>query len=573
MRNIIKLLLVVLTLSLAVCAFTFVGYAEDETVTAFSVYDKDGNLKETSGNTSKDLVAAAAASEDGDTIVLNCDLEVTSRIDFGSVEASPKTVNFDLAGYKLYTPKKVTPGLIAVGSYAEVNVYSSKPGGTIYCTCLSDAKLGGPVFNIYGNSGIINVGDFTDGDVSYPGSNLSTYSACLIDIVTDSDSVLRCDDKCRFNVNGGNYYSIHTDYSGYIIPRGGEIVMNITNANIISVETKAPINSAGSQTVLNLTNCCIIQFEANPIKLFNSALGTVNMKDCITTYRLAAGDASGVGVVHLEGRNVFAATATGDYDINLLANNENMQSVTTYSSFELTQGVSELYYYDTLCNFISPMTKEIPKLLYPTIFVPADDVVRYKFVKGSTKVSQNWSVNEKPEYPFDLPIGGEEGVYKYGWHKSTDSSGAIVYTVGYVADYNLKIRAVYENGELYFKLYAPAEIVDGGYIDFVNVSIQGEGYPKDFWEFEEIDGVKYCYAMTSNIAPEDAESPITVRIPCDYGKDVYVDTTWSFTLKNYIDTVLATEAEALWTEEQYNTVREIAELWLTKEEEDAEVTE
>lgn len=569
MKKILKALIFSLVLSLAFCAFAVAGYAEgeEELAPAFSVRDKDGNLKEISGETFDELRAAVSTLEDGDTVIINRNIEASRQLYFESTEDAPRTINLDLNGKKIYTSTKITPALISTGDYTTLNVYSSVKGAVLYCANLVESSTSGNVFNVRGDSSVMNVGDFTSGEVTYPGSNISTYSACLIDIVIDNAGIKNCDENCRFNVNGGSYYSVHTDYSGYIIPRGGKIVMNFNNANIISMETKPPINSAGSETVLNMTGCVFMHYRADALNLFNNAFGTINMTDCITSYRVAsASSGMGVGVLHLFGKNVFAAQSEGDYMMDLIANKDGLVSVTTYSDVELTQGLAEFEYFDNSINF-TPLTAEVPKLKSPSTLVPSEDAVKYQFVMGTNKVSQTWMKSEEPIRPFELPIGGEEGVYKYGWKKEINSNGVIVYTVGLVADYSLKVRAVYENDELYFKLYAPAEIIDDGYVDYVNVLIQGENFGKKDWGEEEVDGVKYCYAVTGIIYPENANEEITVRIPCDYGKGVYVDTTWTFTVSDYINIVLETEPDGAYTEDQYKMIHEIAENYLSVDEE------
>ena len=573
MKKIIKIMLLALVIALGIGTAVISGYAEEsDTVpatTAFSVYDKDGNLTEASGDTFAELAKAYTNANDGDTIVLNANIEGSSSLKISSPEDAPRTVNFDLNGYILYATVKYTPAMLRVGDYTTVNFYSSREGGSVYC-CNLVGNTSGNVFTVEGKSAVLNVGEFEDGDNVYPGSNISTYSACLIDIVVPSDGGIACDENCRINIKGGSYYSIHTDYSGFIIPRGGKVVMNIEDANIINMESKAPINSAGTETVLNLKNCVMIHYQCDAINLFNNALGTVNMTDCITTYRIyASSSGTASGILNLYGKNVFSVSSDGDYNIDIINGGSALISAKTYTKFELKGGADKFTYYDNSAS-LEKFTAEVPALAYPAIFANPGDTVKYKFVKGQFNTTETWLKSEQPEFPYDLPLGGEEGVYKYGWNRSVNDDGVIVYTVGYVADYNLKVRAVYENDDLYFKLYVPASIVDDAYIDFYNVAINGEGFAARDWEYEEIDGEGYYFAVTGVIDPLDAEEVISIRVPCDYGKGVYVDTTYSFTVGEYVEAILKTEADALYSEEQYDIIRELQEIYLTKDEEDAE---
>ena len=561
MKKYIRFIIFVLALALTVAAFVFASFAETEAPPAFTVYGSDGNPTGIEGNSFEELCAAATDFADGDTVVLNADLSsLGSGFLIQSTEDAPRRVGIDLNGHKIYVTKKIGSGLISVGSYTTLDVYSSVAGAVLYSVDTVQANMGGSVFNVRANSAVLNVGDFTKGDVTYPGSNLTTYSAALIDIVTDSNSIEACDADCRFNVNGGSYYSVVTDYSGFIIPRGGEIIMNITDANIISMESKSPINSAGSKTVLNMTNCRIFQYQSQPIALFNSALGTVNMKDCITSYALKSSQsAMGNGVINLEGRNVFAVTAEGDYYDSLLADCTNKANVTTYADFELARGGSTLSYFDSTANFNRILTADVPKLAYPSMIIDQADVVKYKFVKSGTSMTQNWSKDEPPTMPYELPVGGEAGVYRYGWQKSVSDDGVIVCKVGLVADFNLKIRAVYDDGEVNFKIYIPAAVIDGEHIDYSKSRVHGETYPAGDWVEETIDGAKYYYAESGTVYPEYADEIIEVKIVAEYGSGINVDTTWSFTLRDYIDAVLATEADGTFTAEQYEIVKQIAE--------------
>ena len=573
MKKYLKSIILILALSLSVAAFTFASFAEGESAvtSTFTVYGSDGNPTGVEGETFSDLRAAAKELADGDTIVLNRDIEASREFFVESTEDSPRHIGLDLNGHKIYTPRKIANGLIGVGSYTTLDVYSSVAGGVLYSVDTVDSNMGGSVFNVRANSAILNAGDFTKGDVTYPGENISTYSAALIDIVTDSDAVGACDENCRFNINGGNYYSVVSDYSGFIIPRGGKIVMNITDANIISMETKAPINSAGQNTVLNMKNCRIFQYQSMPIALFNSALGTVNMEDCITSYAIRCSQsAMGDGILHLAGRNVFAIAADGDYYDTLLADPTDKAVVTTYADFELARGESELTYYDNSANFSKPLTASVPKLTYAKMLVDQADVVKYKFVKSNEYITQSWSKDEKPTMPYELPAGGEEGVYRYGWQKTVNDEGVVVCKIGFVADWKLKVAAAYENGEVFFKILVPADVIDGEHIDYVNVSVHGESYPSGYWEPVEVGGVKYYVATTGVIYPEYADEVITVRIPAEYGSGIYVDTTWSFTLSEYIEAVLATEADGVWSAEQYATVKEIQTAYFAKHEETPE---
>ena len=150
MKRILKALVFSLVLSLAFCAFAVAGYAEgeEEIVSAFSVYDKDGNLKEITGDSFEDLVEAASSLEDGDTVVINRNIEASRQLYFASAEDAPRTINLDLNGKKIYTSTKITPALISTGDYTTLNVYSSVKGAVLYCANLVESSTSGNVFNV-----------------------------------------------------------------------------------------------------------------------------------------------------------------------------------------------------------------------------------------------------------------------------------------------------------------------------------------------------------------------------------------------------------------------------------------
>ena len=185
-------------------------------------------------------------------------------------------------------------------------------------------------------------------------------------------------------------------------------------------------------------------------------------------------------------------------------------------------------------------------------------------------MTQSWHKDETPTMPYELPVGGEAGVYRYGWQKSVSDDGVIVCKVGLVADFNLKIRAVYDDGEVNFKIYIPAAVIDGEHIDYSKSRVHGETYPAGDWVEETIDGAKYYSAESGTVYPEYADEIIEVKIVAEYGSGINVDTTWSFTLRDYIDAVLETEAEGTWSAEQYETVKQIETEFFTAPEGDTE---
>ena len=126
MKKHVRFIIFVLALALTVAAFVFASFAETEAPPAFTVYGSDGNPTGIEGNSFEELCAAATDFADGDTVVLNADLSsLGSGFLIQSTEDAPRRVGIDLNGHKIYVTEKIGSGLISVGSYTTLDVYSS----------------------------------------------------------------------------------------------------------------------------------------------------------------------------------------------------------------------------------------------------------------------------------------------------------------------------------------------------------------------------------------------------------------------------------------------------------------
>ena len=551
------LLLVGLVFALLLSAAVTV-YADGEAeVKAFTVTDSEGEIV-AEGDTDVELRTAYAALNDGDTVTINKNIEITSRLYTYASEDAPKTVNLDLAGNMIYCFEKIGTAMVCAGKYTTVNVYSSEVGGSIYVTKKSEPDKGSNVFSVLDKSSVLNVGDMTVGENFYPGSNMSTYGACLIDLMASNPG----DENSYINISGGTYFSIQSDYSGYIIPRCGETTINIKNADIILHETRAPINSEGGGTVLNLENVKLIQYGGTSVALFGSFAGTVNMKDCVTTCAIKATNATS-GTLNLIGKNVF--TTGAGFDTAILKTLTDPIAVCTDDAYELFGGGLEYTYYDKSGALISVHGRVQP-LTDACRIEERSNTQKYNFISGDQKVSQIWSKDEEPVKPFGLPTDKQPGVYKNAWNKSLEDDGSITYKAGKVADWPIKVNIGYDFG-LYFNIYVPAELIEGGYLEHSDVSIDGGSYLRTEWREAEIDGEPYYYATTGTIDESDINREIEVYLPCDYGNDIHVETTWRLSVEKYFEKVLATEADETYTAEQYDLVYELKELYLPEPEE------
>ena len=132
-----------------------------------------------------------------------------------------KTLNFDFAGHTMFSEFKVT--FFSVTGASKLNVYSSEPGARMIM--LEEGKdTGGAVITI--SSGVANIGDLCDeeGNIIYPGENLSTYSAGGFVV---AGGVL--------NVSGVTAYRVATDYVSYFSLSGANGKANFTRSRFFGV--------------------------------------------------------------------------------------------------------------------------------------------------------------------------------------------------------------------------------------------------------------------------------------------------------------------------------------------------
>ena len=188
----------------------------------------------------------------------------------------PGEYGFDFNGYDLICEKK--NNIFQVGSANTVlNVYSSRPGGRIFGksnqTDLSVGE-GSNVVKLSGKNSVVNLGAYGN----YPGSNLSSYTAALVDVTCN-------DGTCTVNINGGNYYRSLTDWSGYIIARksSGICNFNIDGARLIGTLGVPNFNIVAERATVNVKNSLVMCIDGNSGNLCsNLGLGSsVTLDNCI----------------------------------------------------------------------------------------------------------------------------------------------------------------------------------------------------------------------------------------------------------------------------------------------------
>jgi len=263
MKNISKIAIAVLVLTLVFCSFMLVASAEteEERKPVFVVIDADG--KETNYYSPYELHSASMNMKDGSTMRLLEDIYLTdvnrvSGVVFlpkGGIEQPDGSIKqrelyFDFAGHMVAYTADANWLFGLNSSNVKLNVYSSKPGATYFGVLTTTSLKGGGFATIGGENCELNVGDFGE----YSGNNISSYSGCFINISDETSTI---------NVNGGNYYRYTTNFIGFMIVRAGGGTINLNNANFMGTTGIVEFNFCGSGALaqINANNCIFANLQ------------------------------------------------------------------------------------------------------------------------------------------------------------------------------------------------------------------------------------------------------------------------------------------------------------------------
>lgn len=372
--------------------------------------------------------------------------------------------------------------MIAAKDYSTVNVTSSKPDAFLYMIdTASNSTKGGNVFHVSGKDALMRVGgNVTLKGEKYPGSNISTFSSCFADV--------RREGTVGFDCDGGQHFANIADWLGFITPRNGSGTITIKNANILVEGNSTLIHSEESSTSLYLENCLIIRLDGSTKYMFNQIQSSVVIKNCVTNYSMVAQNASATGIVTLEGKNVFGAGL--GFDANLLKDGAGKIAARTNASVELVQGGKGFWRYDNAGNF-NKLQQTVPELNDAYEIVSAEDTFSCTWQYDGQEKRELWVVGEKPTAPFSILASGKDGMYKKGWLKTHEESGSVIFKSTYVNDFDIKVRAEYENEALCYLIYVPAFVFDDAYISYAEGKIDGFGFSSRDWVEKEIDDKSY----------------------------------------------------------------------------------
>lgn len=497
---------------------------------------------------------------DGDRFKLLSDIKINRGMSVSSTEDSPKTFYFDFAGHAVYSFVKIE--MFGVKDYTTAYFYSSAPGAYAYINTNEDksdlANQSGCIFSISGARAFINVGDFADGDNFYPGANLSTFSSAFVNnpdtyISGTTLNPSRAHDGTTFTVNGGNYFSVIADYTGFVIARGGDIVINLNEANFLFDNGTYPIHSHDENTVINANKCNFISITSTTKPMFNDLLGKVNLTDCVSNYPVKANGAGGKNLSILG--NTYLGYSS-DFNMNLVVRAEDDERVLVPARVtvtpELAQGGTTTWFYPD-ASMTNRYDFVIPRVA-GAVLAEVDNTFDCRWIYKDTIIDEIWLNGQAFSAPFEIEGEDAPGLYKYGWKKTVDEqTGLTTFEGGKILDFNIKVSARMLYGSAYIKVHIPFDMVDNGYFSVSNTKINGVTSTRNDWKEVEVDGVMY-YCAEIYVDPEDINDDVNLVLACNFNDEI-VDTPWSISVKEYIEAVLATEADGVYTAAEYQYVK------------------
>ncbi|MBR2651044.1 MAG: hypothetical protein IKD45_05230 [Clostridia bacterium] len=554
MNRVFKTLAVAIFAVAALLAIPASAFAEGKTV-RFTVTAEDGTVTEYYDEA--EFASVASRVGNNEKITLCSNITVNETVLLASSADSPKNVTLDLAGYGIATLIKTT--VFSVKHYVTFNVYSSAPDAYLYVVG-SNASLGGNMFSIIGNEARVNFGDMTVGDVTYPGSNISTFSSCFIDV--------RQSGTQGFFGNGGNHYANIRDWNAFICARTGEGRVEMKNSNIIVLASNALLYNEVKSNAFLFENCVIINMsEAQEVLIKNTLTCPVTMKDCVTNFCLGSSVAGQApGIINLIGDNVFGTEIPMDKTLLAEGTTKTVAANINHDIRLIGDGYDG-WYFDNLGK-LNKIPLSLPEIYRIGVITSPENAVQYTWNYEENSTTELWYKGEEPIFPYQLPNHKVDGMYRYGWAKTVNGDGSITYIGGKIADFDISVSAVYD-GTLYFKIYIPAYVIDEGYLLYSGVLIAGAAYYADEWERVTVDGEDYYSVKTLSIDEERFASPFDVVLPFDFpegkGQSSYVTTTWRVMPSLYIERVL--DNPELYDADAVGVVKDIANAFMNTENE------
>lgn len=543
-----KHLVLIISLLIVMTACLSVSAEENDVPLGFTIELADGTVNEY--DMTADFVQAVNAAPDGSLATLAADMYVAGRMVVSGTESAPKSITIDLAGHGIYaTSKSVVATMFGAGSYGTLNITSSKPDAFLYMIDEdTNSTQGGNIFAVNGVGALVNFGAAVSvKDVVYPGSNISTFSSCFVDV--------RGEGTIGFNCDGGQHFANIADWKGFINPRSGDGVVTVKNADILVDRNNTLIHSEDAATSLYMENCLIYRLDGTAKYLFNEVHADITFKDCVTNYSLVAEGASSEGIVTLEGNNIFGAGI--GFEASLLKNGEGKMAARTNVDCTLVQGGVDYWRYDNSGMF-NKLEESLASFGDAYAIVTLEETFECRWEYDDGEKSERWVIGSKPTSPFEILPSGKEGMYKKGWLKVRDNEEGVTFKATYITDFDIKLQCEYTGNSIFYHIYVPAFIIDDGYISFAEGTIDGAGFTGRDWLQKIIDGELYYEYVTMDIEEENVDKVIEIFIPCDFvdgSKRIKAEGVWRINLSEYLDIVYANSEK--YTEEQMLLVEEL----------------
>ncbi len=533
MKQKFKVLLILLSVLMIFGSFCFLSSAED---VAYTITSADGTVTEISNPSS--FSNSVNNANDGDTITLLKNIEIAPSNPIAisaSSEVQSKTINLDLAGHGLYSYQKMN--LITVSNYITLNVYSSKKDAFAY---VND----GNIFTVGGINARLNCGTMDVGETKYPGSNITTFSSCFVQLGSEGEK------KSSFFCDGGTHISQGGTWSGVICLRAANTDVEIKNANIL-VSNGSTIVS--NHSVCQLENCTILSTNEKIYPIINISLGTTTLKNCRTNYQLKSSNTSDVkpNSIILLGENIFGDTVIDERIINIP---ENQVLAHINYDYKFADGQKEIKCFGkyTEETEFAEKTIVLPNMYSGATFADKGSTFECVWKHLDKEETHIWKKGQSPKAPYELFGEKEDGLYKLGWYGEVDN-GKIVYTEARVLDFGIKVSVGYTSYPV-INIYIPEFVIKEGYLDFSEVSLNGDYLGKDSWEYKEIDGVGYYKTSTMDIS-FDINEEYELILACDFGNNKTAKSSWRISAPVYFEKIYANEEK--FTPEQMAAVADL----------------
>ena len=554
-----KRVLITLIALLVVCAsvITVANASDSETGYAYQVYNPATNTVEkyVEGDTLSERLKYAP---DGCVITLLDDVVETSSYTYvGAANGSENNlvdVYLDLNGHTLtYTGVQDKQFFMLLRSYVNLNVYSSRPGGTLIQTETAEGGVPSATFDLRNAGAVLNLGEVTqpvtlpslDGitpttsatdkvtysnvsvtanNVASPGSNLTVFASTLVTHNTSAPN------QTNVNINGGTYIQTTPGWRPAFFLVENNVTFLAKNATFIAPNnlfiTTSHNNISADGLTYKFENCTIytgtllneasykMNFTFSDCFLFcdqllakNANSGTVNYERCLMSPETLRGDVDTLEV-NEEIKTVSVPTIKFNYENGTLSE-QNPYTVTvnerkfTYSlTTDTSIPCSTITWVDLNGNEYSQKYATgiglVPK--FPAISVPpTTDAYRYTFYPTVSEVTE-------------------------------DATYRLVPTANFILKSNIELHT-----DFVYKIYIPTAVVSSEYVSAIKI----DGATPIFSETKTIEGEEYYVIRKSIKAPEAMDKLINMSISITTKENVSFEQKYSLSIPDYANRVNA----------------------------------